>query len=153
VASCDLKTLSVGAVRPAIDGVTQSEYGGNFNAQTGAAQFSISDAGTLLFAPGSIEPPIEYQLVWVERNGKVTPVGAKPRYTITARLSPDGEKVLFDEFYVDADLWTYDLARGTEVRQTFEGQNALALWTPDGKQFAFRSSKDGPLGIYLKNLA
>ena len=97
----DLKTQAItGSPVPVMDGVTQALYAGNFNTQTGAAQFSSSENGALLYAPGSFEPPVQDLLVWVDRQGKATPLGTKPMYHIVARVSPDGKQVLFNEYYV-----------------------------------------------------
>ena len=52
-----------------LDGVTQSLYGIAGVTWTGAAQFSVAENGTLLYAPGSIEPPLFSALVWYDRNG------------------------------------------------------------------------------------
>ena len=42
--------------------------------------------------------------------------------------------------------------RLTRIRQlTFGGQNAEAYWSPDGKQIAFTSVRDGNHEIYVSN--
>jgi hypothetical protein len=49
----DPNTLSVqGSPVPVIDGITHSLYNSVINSNTGAAQFSVSNTGTLLYAPG-----------------------------------------------------------------------------------------------------
>lgn len=69
-----------------LDGVTQSLYGIAGVTWTGAAQFSVAENGTLLYAPGSIEPPLFSALVWYDRNGKPSPVtGTRPMLHFAAR--------------------------------------------------------------------
>src|SRR5262249_5831413 len=83
----DLQSLSAsGAPFPVMDGVTQALYTLNSFTQTAAAQFSVSDSGDLLYAPGSIEPMTPNLLVWVDRQGKVTPLGTKPLTHLAARV-------------------------------------------------------------------
>jgi serine/threonine protein kinase/Tol biopolymer transport system component len=148
----DLNNLSViGSPVPVLDEVTNSTVG-NAVATTGAAQFSLSDNGTLLYAPGSISPPVLTSLVWVDRNGRITPLAAKPMSRISARISSDGKRVAFAEYYVDKHIWVLDLGRGTQERQTSDGQNVGPIWTPDGSGIAFRSDWSGPGRLFLKRL-
>src|SRR5678816_3362218 len=63
----DPSSLSVsGKEVQALDGVTHSVYGNAGTAWTGAAQFSVAATGDLFYAPGSIEPPLLTQLVWLD---------------------------------------------------------------------------------------
>jgi serine/threonine-protein kinase len=147
------KTLSVsGQPVQVIDGVTHATHEQGAPYTTGAAQFSVSDNGTLLYAPGGIEPPIQSSLVWVDRKGNSTPLGTRPTPHLSVRVSADGKQVLFNEYYVTADLWIYDTVRGVLSRETFGGQNAFAIWTPDGSAITFRSDRSGPNAIYQKKL-
>ena len=90
----DAATLTVtGTPVQVLDGVTHATHGVAAVTWSGAAQFSVSTNGTLMYAPGSIEPPLLSSLLWVDRTGKVTPVpGMKPMYRFAARVSPDGKK-------------------------------------------------------------
>ena len=149
----NLRTLSVsGQAVPVLDGVTHSAYFGSNDTTTGAAQFSVSDNGSLLYAPGSIEPPYQDRLVWVDQSGKVTPLGTKPMSHISARVSRDGTRVAFGEYYVEKDIWVFDTVRQTLARQTFEGQNVYPIWSPDGSRLAFRSDRSGPIRVYIKEV-
>ena len=142
--------LVTGTPVPVLDGVTQALYGAAGIMWTGAAQFSVSENGTLLYGAGSIEPPLLSSLVWVDRAGNVSPlVGPKPMSRFAARVSPDGRRVAFSELYVNKDIWLFDTVRGTEDRLTYEGQNAFPIWSADGSLVAFRSDRSGPLRIYL----
>src|SRR5262249_44477485 len=87
----DPATLSVrGAPVEVLDGVTHALYGEALITWTGVAQFSVATNGSLVYAPGSIEPPALSQLVWVNRTGAVTPVaGMKPMSRFSFRMSPD----------------------------------------------------------------
>ena len=149
----DPGTLSVtGSPVPVLDGVTHAVAGLGVNLTTGAAQFSVSENGSLLYAPGSIEPVLENSIVWVDRHGTVTPLGTMPMSHGSVRISPDGKLVAATEYYVDRVLWIFDLVRGTRERQTFDGHGSDGVWSPDGQRLVFRSNSSGPFRLYLKSL-
>jgi Tol biopolymer transport system component len=131
--------------------VVHSLYEASSQLTSGAAQFSLSDTGSLVYAPGSVEPRAASELVWVTRKGVATTVETKPVAILTARLSPDGTTILFNEYSSNADLWTYDMVRGGQIKHTSEGQNAFGVWSPDGSRIAFRSDRTGPAAIYVKS--
>ena len=149
----DLATLSVsGTPVQVVDGVLQALYGSAGIQWTGAAQFSIAGNGTLLYAPGSFEPPQLSSLAWVDRKGNITPItGMRPMSRYVPRVSPDGKQIAFSENHVNKDIWIFDTVRGTEDRATYEGQNTFPIWSPDGSRMAFRSDRSGPLSIYMTN--
>ena len=147
----DPATLSVsGNPVQVLDGVTHALYGSVGVNWTGAAQFSVARNGTMLYAPGSVEPPLPSSLAWVDRTGKVTPItGMRPMSRLAPRVSPDGKQIAFNENHMNKDIWVFDPARGTEDRATYEGQNTFPIWSPDGSRLAFRSDRSGPLRIYV----
>ena len=54
---------------------------------TGAANFSISANGTLVYAPGTGSGSVERSLVWVDREGGEEPIDVPRRAYTYARLS------------------------------------------------------------------
>jgi serine/threonine-protein kinase len=149
----DLKTLAViGKPVQVLDNVTQALYGDNAVTWTGAAQFSVAENGTLLYAPGSFEPPLMKSLVWYQPNGKnPTPIiGPHPMFHFVARVLPDGKRIAYSELHLKKDIWIFDPERGgNEELASFEGQNAFPIFSPDGSKMAFRSDRSGPLAIYV----
>ncbi|MDQ4076693.1 MAG: S9 family peptidase, partial [Chloroflexota bacterium] len=74
-----------------------------------------------------------------------------------ARLSPDGSRVVYVVSQVDAEeekeyraLWLLALATG-EVRRLVAGESCdlQPAWSPDGRQIAFLSDRDGKPQIHL----
>jgi len=130
-----------GAAVPVIEGVLQST-------SSGAAQYSFSATGSLVYASGAVQTT-QGRLVWVSRNGAEQPLPAPMHGYKIPRLSPDGRRIAVTIDEQESQLWLYDFSRGTFTRLTFEGDDNYApAWTPDGKRIGFRSNKEGPLNIF-----
>jgi eukaryotic-like serine/threonine-protein kinase len=138
----DLQRLQVtGTAVPVVEGVLQSTT-------SGAAQYSLSATGSLVYIPGGVQAD-QRKLMWVTRNGAEQLVAAPAHAYVYPRLSPDGRRVGVGITEQETQNWLYDLARETMTRLTFEGNNNLsAVWTPDGKRVAFSSNKEGPTNIF-----
>jgi serine/threonine-protein kinase len=137
----DPKRLTItGTAVPVEEGVLQFAF-------SGAAQYSLSATGSLVYIPG--REVTQSRLVWVARNGTEQPLAAPARTYAVPRISPDGRRVAVNINDEDQQLWLYDLSRDTLTRLTFQGsRNGAAVWTADGKRIAFQSDKEGPLNIF-----
>jgi hypothetical protein len=130
-----------GAAVPVIEGVLQST-------SSGAAQYSFSATGSLVYASGAVQTT-QGRLVWVSRDGAEQPLPAPMHGYKIPRLSLDGRRLAVTIDEQESQLWLYDFSRGTFTRLTFEGDDNYApAWTPDGKRIGFRSNKEGPLNIF-----
>jgi len=121
----------MGTPVPVLDGVGGEET-------SGASHFSVSSNGTLAYVPG-VSGALD-ELVWVDLNGKIEPVGAPHRLYDQVRVSPDGTQLLLSQGPVRSvgDIWRYDLARGSLTRLTFEQKCSSPIWTPDQRYFVYR---------------
>ena len=109
----------------------------------GAADFTISRRGTLVYVP--VGGGTSRSLVWVTRQGAEAPIAAPPREYVSARLSPDGKRVALQILDQSTEVWTWDFARGKLTRLTFgPSGNYGPLWTPDGRHIIFGSPRDAP---------
>jgi serine/threonine-protein kinase len=130
-----------GTAVPVVEGVLQSPA-------TGAAQYSISATGSLVYVSGGVQAT-QLSLVWVNRQGAEEPLAAPERAYFAPRLSPDGRRVAVGITESEFQTWIYDLSRETLTRFTFDGNyNPVAVWTPDGKRIAFESNKEGTPNLY-----
>ena len=113
----------------------------------GEAEFAVSPTGTLVYVPASsIGAAAETQLslAWVDRHGREEPVSAPARSYTYPRISPDGTKAVLDIRDREDDLWTWDFARRTLTRLTFDsGIDRAPILSPDGKRVFFTSQRDG----------
>jgi len=113
-----------------------------------APQYAASDAGTFVYLP----PIATYAagrrtLVWVDREGKESPLAALPDAYHDLRISPDGTRVALA--IASADIWILDLVRNTKTRLTFDPvTDRFPFWTSDGKRIAFHSDRN--FGIYQR---
>jgi serine/threonine-protein kinase len=124
---------------PAVEGIEQSLV-------TGAAQYSISSTGTLVYLAGGLAGR-KNRMVWVTRNGDEKLLPAAPHNYQFPRVSPDGLRVAVTISDQEAHIWVYDVAKDTLRRLTLEGSvNNVPTWLPDGRRIAFRSNQGGGPG-------
>jgi serine/threonine protein kinase/Tol biopolymer transport system component len=95
------------------------------------------------------------QLTWYDRSGKLTGTVGMPGSYNNVRLSPDGRRVATDETDSDGhniDVWIHEAAGGATTRFTFDpSADQTPVWSPDGKQILFSSSRRLGFRLYVKN--
>jgi Tol biopolymer transport system component len=130
---------------PVLDGVAQALTGRHANDLTGAGQFAVAATGALAWLAGAVTPYPDGTLVTVDRHGQISPLPFEARsYISTLRVSPDGRRVAVPIMSLDAiSLWLGDLGRGRLIPRVVDGECAWPIWSPDGRQVAFRWLKDG----------
>ena len=120
---------------------------------SGAANFSVSDTGRLIYVLGA-GVGTSRTLVWVDRDGSQEPLTDLPAADYrSVDVSPDGTALALERADPNgSDVWIYDLARRTlNPLTTDPGADRTPLWTPDGRQVVFGSLRDGPFGLYRRN--
>lgn len=95
------------------------------------------------------------QLTWYDRSGKLTGAVGVPGSYNNVRLSPDGRRVATDQTDSDGhniDVWIHEATGGATTRFTFDpAADQTPVWSPDGKQILFSSSRRLGFRLYVKN--
>ena len=87
--------------------------------------------------------------VWVDRQGRETPIGAPPRPYFLPALSPDGTRVAVFANDQEGDVWLWDLGRTTLTRLTVvPGRDVVQVWTPDSRRVIFSSERAGGRNLF-----
>ena len=108
-------------------------------------EVSMTDAGGLVYIRGNENR----RLVWVDRNGKSTPVVETPREYNLVRLSPKGQQAAVTiATGAKRDIWTLDLAAGTLTPLTTTGTSRNPMWSADGQRILFASTQGGRAGFW-----
>ncbi len=117
----------------------------------GLASFSASDNGVVAYRSGSSEG-LELQLSWFGRDGKGALTAAEPAISGAVKVSPDGKRAaIVRNQNNNNDIWIVDLASGASNRLTFDPANdGNPLWSTDGSQIIWQSTRGGGWGIYRK---
>ena len=138
--SFDIDRLEVtGDPAPVLEGVLTK--------QSGAADFSLARDGTLVYVAADADVTERRVLVWVDRKGQEQRIAAPLRAYTYMRISPDGTKVALDVRDEQNDIWTWDFARETPTRLTFDpGLDRAPVWSPDGRRIVFSSQREGAIG-------
>jgi eukaryotic-like serine/threonine-protein kinase len=120
-----------------------------FNPANGRAFFSVSENGVLVYRTRVFS---DTQLAWFDRTGKQISQTGSAGQIISIVLSPDNKRIAAtraDNQTGAQDIWIIEQER--ETRFTFDPANdASSVWSPDGSQIAFNSSRAGAFDIYIK---
>jgi hypothetical protein len=111
---------------------------------SGAASFSVSETGSLVYVSGSAADVGLRSFVWVERDGREEPLPLPPRSYQNPRLSPDGTRVAVgvpDESGTLA-LWVFDVVSAAGLRLTQQGTTQTPVWISDAR-LAYSSNASG----------
>ena len=104
----------------------------------------VAGNGTLAYVSGSGAVGEQRALVWVDRQGRETPIPAPPRSYLYPRLSPDGTRIAVYATNPESDIWAWDFSRTTLTRVTFgPGYDGYPTWTPDSRRLIFTSDRAG----------
>lgn len=115
----------------------------------------LATLATLAQQPGPADMPQE--MVWVDRTGKVLGrVGAIQNSIFFPELSPDGKWIAVsarDGELNDRDIWLHSVDAGTKRRLvSVKGNDNFPVWSPDGKEVIFTSSRSGKYELYRKRV-
>ena len=143
----DMRRLVVtGEATPVVTGVGRSVGG-----VTGAAHFSVSSAGSLVYVPGPIAAwSGRLDLALVDRNGRVERLNLPVGLYLSPRASPDGTRIVFGtDDGKEAIVWTYKLSGSSAMqRLTVGSNNRFPIWSSDSRRIVFQSDRDGDRAVF-----
>jgi serine/threonine-protein kinase len=90
-------------------------------------------------------------LAWVDRSGRLLEKLSEPGIFSTPRLSPDAKKlaVAIGAPGRDRNVWVYDFERRLRNNITDHfSDNAVPLWTNDGRQIVYSSNREDNRSLY-----
>jgi len=103
----------------------------------------------------AVPPPQLRQLTVLDRQGKVVGTIGQPGIFGNARVSPDGKRLAIvknDPQTGNNDIWVLDIATGNSTRITNDTEpDQNPVWSADGKQLAYVSTKESYSSIYRKS--
>jgi hypothetical protein len=105
---------------------------------TGAADFSVSESGVLVYQPLSRRS----RIIWVDRSGReLEQVGPDDLSTTYVRASPDGRRVaasVHNPQKTSNEIWVYDThSRVARVVVPGPGIMDKPVWSPDGSRLIY----------------
>jgi Tol biopolymer transport system component len=118
---------------------------------SGMAQYSVSDSGTLIYAPGTEYETQSFDLFLINRaDGNRTPLPLPPAAYETVRVSPNGRQLAYViNTLAEANIYVYDLdGGGKPLRLTQGGFNVAPVWSRDGERIFFSSNREGDQAIF-----
>jgi Tol biopolymer transport system component/predicted Ser/Thr protein kinase len=117
-----------------------------------SALFSVSDTGVLAYRSQAEAGNV---LRWVDRSGRNWTTLATGSFS-NFRIAPDGHRVAVDQSDRATgarSVWVFEDGRQAPTRITFAGTHDWEpIWSPDGRQIAFATYRNGPLDIFVKSL-
>jgi Tol biopolymer transport system component len=119
---------------------------------SGAADFSFSETGTLVWLAENSPPAATDRLVWVDRKGAVQPVTSRLNAYAYPRVLPDGRRVVMEVDDRTPGLWLYDATRDTLSPLAVEGRDAGPVLTPDGEAVIYVSIRNGSEGLWMRRV-
>ena len=131
-----------GSHEPLIRGVARSPIG--------TLQAVVARDGTLAYVQGGPSGDLAPRtLVWVDRQGRETPISAPGRRYVYPRLSPDGSRIAVVAIDQEIDVWIWNFNQTTLTRATLDsGIDHSPMWTPDGVELIFSSERAGIRNLY-----
>jgi DNA-binding winged helix-turn-helix (wHTH) protein/Tol biopolymer transport system component len=114
----------------------------------GAGQYSLAGNGTLLYLPEAPSRMLRRFLRY-RADGTDAALPFELRAFQNFATSPDGTRIattIYDEGA--SDLWVGDVARGTLLRLTSEGGTIEPVWSHDGRDIYFASTRSGAYRIH-----
>ncbi len=115
---------------------------------SGITEFGLSRSGSLVYLTGEAS---RGTIVLVDRQGEEQSLIDRPDAFNSPRFSPNGSLLSFAIGQrTSGQVWIHEIAQGTSMPLTFEGNNGYPVWSWDGERVAFASDRGGNVDIFWK---
>jgi Tol biopolymer transport system component len=116
---------------------------------SGAAHFSFSGNGTLVYIAGTSLSSGLMEIALTDRKGQIESLRLPPGAYLAPRVAPDGARIAFGtDDGKEAIIYTYDLSGASGMqRLTYGGNNRFPIWASNNR-VAFQSDREGDLAIF-----
>ena len=105
--------------------------------------------GTLAYIGGGAPGGGKRTLVWVDREGRESPLPAPPRAYVHPRISHDGDRIVASSQDEEVDLLLWNVTRSTLSRlTTAPGVDYYPVWTRKDERVIFNSGRDGVVNLF-----
>jgi len=105
---------------------------------SGTAYYAVSAAGHLAYLPGGHET-LEYELVFVDRDGRASPSKLENGRYDQLSVSPSGRKLALEIGAANDNIWIHDLDRGASTRLTTAWDSENPVWTSDDETVLYNT--------------
>jgi len=97
----------------------------------------VSSTGVLAYIGQA--PRSGRRLIWVDRQGKETPLPLPPGDFTMPRVAPDGRQLAYvaEQENGQRQIWTFEFASGRRIQWTRGGDHWAPLWSKDGESLIF----------------
>ena len=133
--------------RFAVTGTPRPVEHGLLPSQWGIRHFGVAANGSLVYVPGH-DQVIGRTLTWVDRQGRVEPIGGMSGDFREVRVSPDGSKLVARVAAANDQLWVYEFARSVWTRLTYQWDSLSPIWTRDSQRITIASSRTGRWNLF-----
>lgn len=120
-------------------------------ATSGGAALSASSNGVLSYRSYELDPA---SFVWFDRTGVRQSRIGEPGPYFQFSVSPDGQRLAVQRNQgLKAEIWVTEIARGTSTRLTFGTADSGGVWSPDGREVAYYSTRSGRSQFFRRLLS
>ena len=111
---------------------------------------SVADDGQIVYRTGTAGPE-RFQVRWFDRSGSTVEVTERLPVALNPALSPDGRRAALFMGGRGTDIYLLDLLSRRPSQFTFDPRlDFAAVWSPDGSEIIFSSTRNGQHDLYQK---